>query len=272
MNAKFKVFLCLSLAVVFSAATATAGQYEKDIDKTFDFEKGERFSLDNTNGRVTIEGWDRDKARITATKVVKARGSEEAEELFEMIKIEFEETSRGLRIKTRLPKSSDGGGFFSWIFDGDNRRQTRVDYDIKLPNGAEAVVETVNGRIYLADFEGEMRLETTNGGIEVENASGDIEASSTNGRINVELVDVDNDPDIHISTTNGGIQLALPASYRGRLDARTTNGRLRSDIDVAAKLNRGWSRKTLNGEIGNGDGRCELRAVNGSISIRKSTS
>src|SRR5438445_11084510 len=117
-------------AGVSIAAAASDGTLEETFDRTFEVRPGLRFTLENTNGHITVRSWDQAKVRVRAEKRVESRDSEAAHKAFANLKIEPSLAADGLHIVTRYPKRSDGG-LFDWLA-GTNVSMT-VNHEITVP-------------------------------------------------------------------------------------------------------------------------------------------
>jgi len=79
------------------------------------------------------------------------------------------------------------------------------------------------------------------------------------------LIEVKENEDMEISTTNGGIKVYFPGDLKADLYARTTNGSIYTDFPV--RIRGRWNRRKLQGRINGGGAYIELRTTNGSIKI-----
>jgi hypothetical protein len=269
-----------ALALVLAAASAGAVTLTEKSDRTYPLGPRGEFALENVNGSVDIEAWDRDEVRVEAEKKVKARSRERAQQALGALKIEVDQGAGRLSVATRMPKSGDG--IFDWLWGTDV--QASVSYRIKVPrhvtvdaattNGAlrlagtegEARARSTNGRVRIENVSGEMTVRTTNGGIEVVDSAGSVNARTTNGGIRVELADVTPGSEMTFTTTNGGVSLTLPADVRATLDAATSNGSIVSDFPVLGDARRS-SRHHLSGEVNGGGGLLKIRTTNGGVRI-----
>ncbi|MDQ7064681.1 MAG: DUF4097 family beta strand repeat-containing protein [candidate division KSB1 bacterium] len=260
-----KTTLLFFLFAFLMANGMYGGELEETFDKTFPLEKGQHFSLKNTNGSVRLYGWDRQEVRIEAIKRVKAASRSQAERIMQQLEIQIERTDAGIFVDTIVPISLRHG-FLSWLFDGFSSHGVEVKYTIWLPNDVLSEVRTVNGSIFINELRGDINVRTTNGRIRVESASGSVKANTTNGSVNVELVEVEPGSEIRMRTTNGSVKLYLPKDFAGEIKARTTNGSITTDfpIEVMGQLNR----RRLEGRIGEGgDVLCDIATTNGSVKI-----
>jgi DUF4097 and DUF4098 domain-containing protein YvlB len=78
-----------------------------------------------------------------------------------------------------------------------------------------------------------------------------IDAGSTNGGIDFTLMKPDHDKPIRVSTTNGGITLALAEFHGNSIDAETTHGgvTLRLPADTGAQLSAETSLSSISSDL-----------------------
>jgi DUF4097 and DUF4098 domain-containing protein YvlB len=265
-----KILIILSVFVLLLAGSAAAlADYREDFSKTLPLKAGERFSLDNVNGSVTVSTWKEDKVEIKAVKV--ARNDEKD---LKDVEIRVDQSAGTVSVKAIWPK-------FRLHFN------VNVNFEIKVPEGVILdEVETVNGEVNVTGRYGRAAAGTTNGSITVEDASGEFKASTTNGGIqvsrfegklqaettngNIRLEGLTFKDGIAAETTNGSIALAIasPETLNANLLARTTNGHITVDFPVTLK-NLSQSKHRVEAKIGQGGPEISLETTNGSIKITK---
>jgi DUF4097 and DUF4098 domain-containing protein YvlB len=260
----------LAVFVLLLAGSAAAlADYREDYSKTLPLKAGERFSLDNVNGAVTVSTWKEDKVEIKAVKV--ARNDEKD---LKDVEIRVEQSAGHVSVKAIWPK-------FRLHFN------VNVDFEIKVPEGVildevetvngevkvtgrfgRAAVGTTNGSVSVEDASGELKAYTTNGGIQVSRFEGKLDADTTNGNIRLEGLTFKDG--ISAETTNGSITLAIasPEKLNANLLARTTNGHITVDFPVTLK-NLTPSKHRVEATIGQGGPEISLETTNGSIKITK---
>lgn len=249
-----------SLAALIFAVAAGATTLEETLEQTYSFAPGATLALSNTNGGVTIRTWVRPEIRVEARKKVRHRDAERAQELLDSLVIEVEESAERVDIETRYP--GPGGSWLSgWNVSAN------VDYDITVPEQADLVVSTVNGKVAVAGVRGRIDLRSTNGGIRIRDAGGAVQAKTTNGTIDAELRSIEDGEDLSFRTTNGSITVTLPEEIRADLTARTTNGTVKTDFALDEASTR--RRTRMIGKINGGGGKLDLKTTNGSIKIGK---
>ena len=279
---RFKITNLAILALTVVAAAAEAETLTEKFSKTYPLAANGSLSLENVNGNVTFESWDRNEVQVDAEKKVKAGSAEDARKIMSRLKIEVQAEPSAIQIKTVMPKKGENG-FWNMMF-GDGDIRVGVTYNVKIPRGAIVDADNVNGNVRLAGTRGTGRIETTNGRIEVERTSGAlvlsstnggikvvqaegaVKASTTNGRIEAELTRVAAGHDLGFSSTNGGVTVRLPRDVQLSVDAATTNGGIDSDFDLAGGESR---RGRLSGDINGGGGTLRIRTTNGSVNIEE---
>ena len=246
----------LALAVAGSAATL-----EETFDRTFDARPGTTFTLENTNGHITVRSWDQARVRVHAEKRVESRDADVAKKAFAALKIEPSVTSDGVHITTHYPRHDEG--VFDWLA-GTNVSMS-VSYEVTVPRNMNVDLDNTNGGIDVSDIRGSMHVSNTNGHIELVRCAGDVDAETTNGHVRAELSEVTPGKGIRLETTNGRITIALPRTISARVDASTTNGRINSDLPVTTTR---IEKTSLRGSINGGGPELRLRTTNGSIDIQ----
>jgi hypothetical protein len=247
------------LAALAAAALASTGcidgnfgtSHRESVEISKPLAANGMLTLENTNGSVHVAPGSGDGVRIEA---VKAAGSEHALRQIEVI---VEGEGDRVDVRTRLPRGRflGGGG--------------RVDYTITVPRSARVSVRNVNGTIELRDVTGGIEAHNVNGTIEAAGVGGSVRAETVNGRVEVTMVSVDPASRNRIAATNGTVRLSLPADVSAEVEASTVNGAVHCDFDVQSGH---VSRRKVEGRIGEGGARFELRTVNGTANIERGLS
>ncbi|RKY83688.1 hypothetical protein DRQ09_09685 [candidate division KSB1 bacterium] len=249
------------LFIVFGFEISEAGTARKRFRKTYRFKSGSELILENTNGSIDIDTWNKNEALVEAEIRVKAKSRREAEDFLELVEILVEKSRYGLEIRSYYPKRFRRHS----IFDFFRKPSVIINYVIRIPENADLSIETTNGSIYISRVEGKIEARSTNGKINLKRVRGSVKAHTTNGSIEAELIEVQENEDMEFSTTNGGIKVYFPGDLKADLYARTTNGSIYTDFPV--RIRGRWNRRKLQGRINGGGAYIELRTTNGSIKI-----
>ncbi len=229
------------------ASVAAAQGTTQGFHQVYPLGRGGSFSLDNVNGSVQVEGWEREEVEVDAVKTAR-RGLADAER----VRIEVETSGGNVAVHTRYPR---GSGV-----------EVAVDFRVRIPNGAALVeVETVNGSVSVRGVEGGGALRSVNGDVEVVDSGGRYSAHTTNGDIRMELHRLPAGPPMEVGTVNGSVVVALPAGANANLAVRSMNGDFQSEMPV--KTTAGHSPRVFEGVLGDGGDPVTLSTVNGGIRV-----
>ena len=232
--------LCMAMP---SFATTT-----QVFDQTYPLQSGGHFVLDNVNGSVQVEGWDRDEVEVTAVKT-----SQNDPHDVDRVQIEVESHPSEVDVHTRYPDGEGAG--------------VAVEYHIHVPNRVLlGSVHTVNGSLIVRGVDGGGELRSVNGDVEVLQSSGRFNAKTTNGNLRLELRELGDGAPMNLETVNGSVELGLPWDARADLNVRNMNGDLYSDIPVTSTEAMPGSR-AFHGRLGHGGSAISVRTVNGGIRL-----
>ncbi|MFQ5824022.1 MAG: hypothetical protein ACE5JB_08210 [bacterium] len=141
MRTKIVPIICFAICSLYSSLNA--GTLRQQLDKTFEFEKGGKLILRNTNGNIKLESWNRDEIKGEAEKIVKAKSLRRTEEIMKEVRIEIEHDIDYLEIQTHIPRYPNE--FWDSIFRGGV--SISVNYHLIVPNNLKLDISTVNGGI-----------------------------------------------------------------------------------------------------------------------------
>lgn len=235
----------LSLALAIAALPGFA--ISKEFNQTYSLQPGGTFDLQNVNGTVEVQGWDRNVVEVHAVKTAKVRESD-----LERVSIDVSAKPSGVSIQTRYPQ--------------DEGVEVAVEYLIHVPHGAKVEhLGTVNGTLRVAGVDEVDDLRTVNGNIEVYEANSDVRAHTTNGNVRLELAHLHGVTATVAETTNGSVVLALPSNSEADLEARCLNGNFQSELPFA--LESTLKPREIHGKLGRGGSPIKLHTINGAIRV-----
>jgi DUF4097 and DUF4098 domain-containing protein YvlB len=242
----FSVAVIGTALLAFTAANSVA-KVREIIDETIPFSSGGTFHIENVNGSITIETWDREEVRIQAEKIADSQAS------LDDIDVEIKGSGTDVSVITHYPRNNRRG------------ESRQVEYNITLPVDANLDMRTVNGKLEAHGIRGRVDASTTNGGVDVVDIIGETVISTTNGSIRARYTEVFHG-EYNFSTTNGSVTLDLPSGAGGELDAKTVNGSITTDFPATVKR---LNRRHLRGTFGGGGASFKVSTVNGSVKIRE---
>jgi hypothetical protein len=237
------VVLMLALAV----AAVPGFAISKEFNQSYPMQPGGTFELQNVNGTVEVQGWEKDVVEVHALKTAKFKESD-----LERVSIEINANHDGVSVATRYPQNEGV--------------EVTVEYTIHVPYSAKVEhLGTVNGTVVIAGVDQVEELRTVNGNIEVYGADSTVHAHTTNGNVRLELSHVHGISGTLAETTNGSVVLALPADAQADLEARCLNGNFLSELPVAMESSQ--KPRELHGKLGRGGAPIKLHTVNGGIRL-----
>src|SRR6266571_249284 len=197
-----------SLCVLFLAAVWGLPTYaiSKDFNQSYPLQPGGTFELQNVNGTVEVQGWDRDEVEIHAVKTAKQRESD-----LDRVSIEVDARADAISVATHYPQNEGV--------------EVAVEYTVHVPHCAHhehlelthlrdkdkngATAETTNGSLVLAvpsDMQADVEARCLNGNffseipITMESNQRPREMHGKLGR---------GGAPIHLRTVNGGIRVVI---------------------------------------------------------------
>jgi hypothetical protein len=207
-------------------------------------------SVTNTNGGVTLSTWSRGYLMINGTVTARGFGSSP-----DAITFLWTNTSGIIGFEAIFPASN----FFGVSYDVNIHVYTPTSIQFKIVN-----IKTVNGNLQVSGIDAiTLNLFDTNGDISASNTSASsLGATDTNGGVTIDLSwGLYFGSLCEVTTTNGNINLTLPAVTSFKVTPNTTNGNI-----SASGLGIQLANHTTT-TIGTGGAIVNLTTVNGSITV-----
>jgi DUF4097 and DUF4098 domain-containing protein YvlB len=240
------------MLAVSGGATDAAG-YQETVDQTYALAAGGSVSLDNVNGDVSIEVWERTEVRVFAVK------SASSPELLELLLVEVDAKPDAVRINTRYLSTNN--------FKHEKGDHRQVEYTLTVPRSAKIEdVDLVNGSLLVIGVEGGVQAETVNGNIAVRECSGSAALSTVNGGIELYTNRLDRGEGVDLEAVNGSLDLYLSAGVGAEVRAESLNGTIRNDFGLEVRKGK-YVGSDLSGVIAGGGSNIQLETVNGSIGV-----
>jgi DUF4097 and DUF4098 domain-containing protein YvlB len=233
----------------------------------------ERIKIDTSFGNVKITGADTTECNATAKINGQAPTLEEAQQLAEQTKIKLQAEGKVLVFKVEKPRLK-------------NNRSIGVSFDVTVPTRTGIKCETSFGEVVLKNITGDIDAKTSFGKIDLENITGNVQldtsygevdcegittgyfsAKSSFGKMDIEFSDAcPADIRAKIETSFGEVDVAVPPNFAGDVAVETSFGSVETELPITVKGN--FGKTHLNGTIGQGKGRMDLKTSFGSIKIK----
>ena len=250
--------LVLPLALVLAGCDVHLGNLTaratEEWTHTYPLTAGGEIRINNTNGRIDVEGVDGTSVEVRAERIAKGATESAAKELLPRIVIKEEVKPDRITLETeRMSGIMIGAGF-------------EVRYHVKAPKNAVVNLTNTNGAVSVNAISVKVVAHTTNGSVKGTNLAGGVVGETTNGSVSIDMASIGPER-IALETTNGAVTLSLPEKAKATVSASVTNGGITvgslDNFDVTEK-----SRRHLEGKLNGGGTAVELHTTNGGVRLK----
>jgi hypothetical protein len=262
--------LCVAVILLAAGVPARAQGEKRTVFAEGDFhwqgslKAGQTLEVVNTNGEIGGSSASGDAARVEGRR----GGSDDDHELF----IEVVEYADGVTIcavyaKDKTPGRCHRGGVSSESSNWWHGHRAKINFDVQVPRGVRLNAMTTNGRVHCVNLGSVVQAATTNGDVDVSTSEW-ASARTTNGGVRVSMGNAKWNGELELLTTNGSVDVTLPASAEFQVHASTTNGGIQTDFPVTVQGR--FGPKSLSGTVGGGGRELKVATTNGGIELKKS--
>jgi hypothetical protein len=262
--------VALALICVVAGVPARAQGEKRTVFAPDDFhwqgslKAGQTLEVINTNG-----GIDANRASGDAARVAGIHRGGNGDLFVEVVEYADGVTICAVYAKDRAPGRCHRGGVSSesskWnLWHGD---RAKINFDVQVPRGVRLNALTTNGGVHCLNLDSVVEAATTNGNVEVSTSEW-ASAKTTNGGVRVSMGNAKWSGKLELESTNGSVDVTLPASAEFQVHASTTNGGIQTDFPVTVQGS--FGSKDLSGTVGSGGRELKLATTNGGIDLKKS--
>jgi hypothetical protein len=242
------LLLVLGLPLACSSILFGSQPTEQAWYARYAFPPGGRVAVENIQGEVVVEGWDRAEVEIAALK----SGADPGVRVDD-VRVVTEVGDHSLTFKTVYPAHPD--------------KPLRVNYRLRVPHEVRlASLRTLEGNILVRSVQGPVDARTLSGNIEELDVAGRVVARALTGSILVSLraLPASSTP-LLLDTVNGNVALLLPPRPNANLELSTVSGTIEGNYPFQVSSVPGDS--TRRTRLGRGGVTISLRTVRGSIRV-----
>jgi DUF4097 and DUF4098 domain-containing protein YvlB len=228
-------------------------QAERTWTRSYTLTAGEAaVDIVNVNGAINVEAIDGSTLEVKAVLTARGATEDDARKVLDKVEMAEEASAASVRLQAKYPRELGRSGI-------------EVTYTVRAPRSARLSLETTNGQVKVNGVLAGLKAEVTNGSIHGEGLANTVVATTTNGEIKVKMASMGGDG-VTLETTNGSIDLRLPADAKATLAARCVNGGI-SVNDIPFEKSGEGSRRKLDGTINGGGPALRLETINGRIRV-----
>ena len=289
------IAIALAFLVSFALAAPADAQTERTVKDTLPIDRGGEVSVDNHDGAIQVETWDRNKVQYEA-RIVNDE-SEEFSQIVEQTRIRAESAGSRVKIVSDFENVEKVEGFLGW---SESRKVPAVYYTIKIPADASLQIDDhestitvrgIQGSLHIHSHDGDVDVNDQNGDVTIDTHDSDVRLTNVRGAVEVDThdgelyvtgltgglrfeshdghADVEWDEvaaDVYVHTHDGSASLTFPAGTAFTLDADTGDG---GDLDLDSSIDNLRSDDgTVMGEINGGGPRVTYEAHDGDLTIK----
>lgn len=260
----------MALGVTWTASSAQAQSEKRTVYSAKDFhwqgnlQAGQTLEIINRNGEIQAAGTGENSAKADA---MRRDGEDHGDVYFEVVENSDGATICAVYSKDKSPGRCHRGGISDDWMNYMHWHRDKISVKVQVPRGVKLSALTTNGNVHCRDMNSVVEAATTNGNVEVSTSEW-ASAKTTNGGVSVSMGSAKWSGELQLHSTNGSIDVTLPASAEFEVRAATTNGGVHSDFPVTVQGS--FSSKGLNGKVGAGGRELHVSTTNGGIELKKS--
>lgn len=210
--------------------------------------------LKGMRGTVRLRGADQSTAELSFVRRGRGEGRDDSQEVLDGISI----TESGTESE------------YTYTLEAGQEDYAAVDIRGQVPRQTALRIDRLSGSVHIEGVEGALTIEHDHGDVEVQGAAASVETILKNGDVQVGFRTLPVEGPLQLETSNGTIDLRLPAGASAQIDAQTNVGTIRTQglsfaTEQFAPADAG---ARFNAQLGASEPTIELRTQNGSITLQ----
>lgn len=146
-----------------------AQEFTKTIKKEFSIHATGTVNLVNKYGKIDVKTWDKNRAKIDVTIVVKARSESAAQSVFDRIRIDFTNSDDFVKAETVISTQKTNW----WNWNNDNS-EFQINYEVFMPESGTVDLTNKYGDTFVAPISGKAKIDVKYGNFRLENVGGEL--------------------------------------------------------------------------------------------------
>ena len=262
----------ITAAAFFVVLAFTAFAQADDWSKTYDLTGKPELRVAAWDANVRIEPWDQNKieAHVTTHGWHIGGGGDG---------LEIVEHQNGNAVEIELrPRHR--------VHFSISVESHRTELEIRMPRSAKVDVRSEDGSILARGLQGELDFSSGDGKLQLEDVDGSLHARTSDGSVRVsgrfDVVDLhtsDGRVELEarpgsqlrqswqVRTSDGSVQLRIPADLAADLELHTGDGRITTNIPIAVQGS--FDREHIRGKMNGGGNLLSVHTSDGSITLDK---
>ena len=167
---KLEILLFL-VTIPFTMFSPGKAETTKEIEKTWNIDSSTKVILHNKYGKMDIKTWDKDMVDIKIVITVKTKDKDDAQKVFDRIKINFSEGNDFVKAETDIEKKKKG--YFDW-FSSWTEDDYSIDWLVYMPKENNLTLKNKYGNTHVMEMDGDLNLEIKYGDLFLDKSNGDM--------------------------------------------------------------------------------------------------
>lgn len=261
----------LPLALLFAACVYTF-RLESPETRSWPAAPVARINAATANGRIDVTSVADTLIAASIVRYAYGRNHDDAERALVNVSVDDTIIGSELRLAAGMPAGGArpyGVSLALTAPESTGLTLSTTNAGITISGIAGAIdAGTTNGKISLTDTRGGAALATTNGEVTVAGHSGAISVQTTNGAVRLDIAALASSEGAGVGTTNGTVDVFLPADVSATLDLTTTSGDINL-YDFEYTIDGTPTADHKRALIGTGASVVTVTTTNGDITIRR---
>ena len=145
-------------------------EFTKNINKEFSISANGDVSLANKYGKVDLKTWSQNKVKIDITITVDARNQSNADDIFERIKVHFDNGADFVSAQTEIESTKKS-------YWGDGKGEFRIDYEVHMPKSCDLNLSNKYGHSFVEEIDGKANVEVKYGDLSMDGVNNECTVS-----------------------------------------------------------------------------------------------
>jgi hypothetical protein len=155
-------YCLIALLAIFLLPSLHAEEFSKTVKKEYDITPVGNVYLYNKYGKMDVKTWDKNRVKVTVTILVREGSEEEAQRVFDAIKINFTNGSDYVKAETFIEPLRR-----NWSWGGD-KSDYKINYEVYMPSTLNLTADQKYGNLYAEAISGKAKVVVKYGNFEVE--------------------------------------------------------------------------------------------------------
>lgn len=167
---KLEILIFL-VTIPFTMFSPGKAETKKEFEKTWNVNSDTNVILINEYGKMDIKTWDKKMVDIKVVVTVKTKDKDDAQKVFDRIKINFSEGNGVVKAETEIEKKKSG--YFDWFYSWSEDDYS-IDWLVYMPKENNLNLKNKYGNTHMMEMDGDLNLEIKYGDLFLDKSNGDM--------------------------------------------------------------------------------------------------